>query len=239
MRNRAARKGFTLVEVIVVLVILALLAAIMIPAMTGWIDKAKQRRVIVACRTCVTAAQTLASEAYGATGNAATVPGDAEVRALAGIGEGSTSGIALNANTAEVDTLTYTDAGGLSVTYYRQPTPRYEFGAAALPGGWTAGTQYASGDTMVSGGYIFKCVRAHTSGTGTNTRDPFTGSNKSTWEVVGTTDGAAKGYDSRLRYAAGTTVTYNGNTYKRTSYNPTSGQTPYANSSSEYWELVG
>lgn len=34
-------KGFTLVEVIVVLVILAVLAAVMVPSMTGWIDKAK------------------------------------------------------------------------------------------------------------------------------------------------------------------------------------------------------
>ena len=37
------RKGFTLVEVIVVLVILAILAAIMVPAMTGWIDKSKTK----------------------------------------------------------------------------------------------------------------------------------------------------------------------------------------------------
>ena len=34
------KKGFTLVEVIVVLVILAILAAILVPSMVGWIDKA-------------------------------------------------------------------------------------------------------------------------------------------------------------------------------------------------------
>ncbi len=39
-------RGFTLVEMIVVLVILALLAALLIPAMTGWIKKAKYQ----ACR---------------------------------------------------------------------------------------------------------------------------------------------------------------------------------------------
>lgn len=40
------KKGFTLVELIVVLVILAILAALLIPALTGYIDKAKERQVI-------------------------------------------------------------------------------------------------------------------------------------------------------------------------------------------------
>ena len=37
------RAGFTLVEVIIVLVVLAILAAIMVPALTGWIDQSKAR----------------------------------------------------------------------------------------------------------------------------------------------------------------------------------------------------
>ena len=65
MKRKNNKKGFTLVEVIVVLVILAILAAIMIPAMTGWIDKAKQKQVIVEARTLYLAAQTLASEDWG------------------------------------------------------------------------------------------------------------------------------------------------------------------------------
>ena len=63
--GRKALKGFTLVEIIVVLVILAILAAAMIPALTGYIDKAKQRTIISEARNAVTAAQTMASEAYG------------------------------------------------------------------------------------------------------------------------------------------------------------------------------
>ena len=39
------KKGFTLVELIVVLVILAILAALLIPALTGYIDKANRRRL--------------------------------------------------------------------------------------------------------------------------------------------------------------------------------------------------
>ena len=40
IRALKEKKGFTLVELIVVLVILAILAALLIPALTGYIDKA-------------------------------------------------------------------------------------------------------------------------------------------------------------------------------------------------------
>ena len=39
------KKGFTLVELIVVLVILAILAALLVPALTGYIDKARKAMV--------------------------------------------------------------------------------------------------------------------------------------------------------------------------------------------------
>lgn len=58
------KKGFTLVELIVVLVILAILAALLIPALTGYIDKAKEKDLTAETRQTVMAAQTLADEAY-------------------------------------------------------------------------------------------------------------------------------------------------------------------------------
>ena len=61
------KKGFTLVELIVVLVILAILAALLIPALTGYIDKAKRKSIVAETRQVVLAAQTLADEAYGKT----------------------------------------------------------------------------------------------------------------------------------------------------------------------------
>lgn len=59
------KKGFTLVELIVVLVILAILAALLVPALTGYIDKANQDKVTAECRQVTMAAQTVASEYYG------------------------------------------------------------------------------------------------------------------------------------------------------------------------------
>ena len=62
------KKGFTLVELIVVLVILAILAALLIPALTGYIDKAKNKSIGAETRQTVMAAQTLVDEAYAKAG---------------------------------------------------------------------------------------------------------------------------------------------------------------------------
>ena len=63
-KRRSKKGGFTLVELIVVLVILAILAALLIPALTGYIDRAKQKQIVAETRQCVMAAQTLADEYY-------------------------------------------------------------------------------------------------------------------------------------------------------------------------------
>lgn len=65
IRKMKNQKGFTLVELIVVLVILAILAALLVPALTGYIDKANKEKVIATTRMVVMAAQTEISEKYG------------------------------------------------------------------------------------------------------------------------------------------------------------------------------
>ena len=65
IRKMKNQKGFTLVELIVVLVILAILAAMLVPALTGYIDKANNQKIVAATRQVVMAAQTEISEAYG------------------------------------------------------------------------------------------------------------------------------------------------------------------------------
>lgn len=63
------KKGFTLVELIVVLVILAILAALLIPTLTGYIDKANKEKVVAETRMVAMAVQTELSEAYGQAGS--------------------------------------------------------------------------------------------------------------------------------------------------------------------------
>lgn len=67
MNNKRGRGGFTLVELIVVLVILAILAALLIPALTGYIDKSKKSQVIAETRMLHQAIQAEISDHYGSS----------------------------------------------------------------------------------------------------------------------------------------------------------------------------
>lgn len=64
MKKKKNRKGFSLVELIVVLVIMAILAAALIPSLIGYISKTKEQNVQSECQQAVTAAQTIASGLY-------------------------------------------------------------------------------------------------------------------------------------------------------------------------------
>lgn len=62
-RKRAC-EGFTLVELIVVIVILAILAAILVPGLLGWIDKAKEKKYELEARSIAMAAQAEVAKMY-------------------------------------------------------------------------------------------------------------------------------------------------------------------------------
>ena len=59
------KRGFTLVETVTILAILAILAAILVPALTTYVDKARQQAVVSRARAAYVATQALLSERYG------------------------------------------------------------------------------------------------------------------------------------------------------------------------------
>ena len=111
-KRRSKKGGFTLVELIVVLVILAILAALLIPALTGYIDRAKEKKVIAETRMAVMAVQTMNSDYYAANNKdmdwtKLTDDQTKEFKELAEIDASTVSGVKFNDKHA-VDTLTYT-----------------------------------------------------------------------------------------------------------------------------------
>lgn len=132
IRKMKNKKGFTLVELIVVLVILAILAALLIPALTGYIDKANKEKVVAECRMAVMAIQTEATTLYGENGKVTTVDltkktTDEEIRKLAEVsgfweatvGEDGAVSTVKYSNASW--TVTYHAASGTTAAKYDDP----------------------------------------------------------------------------------------------------------------------
>jgi len=76
-RTPRSRDGFTLVELIVVLVILGVLATFAVPALTGYIDSAKEKQAVSEAQACVMTATRQGAQNYALVQNA-SVAGNAE-----------------------------------------------------------------------------------------------------------------------------------------------------------------
>lgn len=120
-------KGFTLVEIIVVLVILAILAAATIPSMLGFVDQAKAKAATAEARMVYVAAQAYATEKKGMsnTGSAdiaTAIEGDVSngSHALAPYVKSDANGTISNVTVTDdgkVTKLTYTKDGVAPITF--------------------------------------------------------------------------------------------------------------------------
>ncbi len=76
MKKKLSKKGFTLIELVVVIAILAVLAAILVPSIMGYVDEATKAKDAANARTIYT--EYTLSEATGGT---YTLPTECEVDA--------------------------------------------------------------------------------------------------------------------------------------------------------------
>ena len=115
-------KGFTLIELIVVIAIIGVLAAILVPAMMGWVRKAAINSANANAKSVFTAAQTIAQE-YETRGS--SVP-----TAACGGTNTSVSGFA-----SEVQA----QLNGTGYTWQVSLTDAVVTGAATITNGWAGG----------------------------------------------------------------------------------------------------
>lgn len=153
LRKQNKNHGFTLVELIVVLTILAILAALIIPALIGYIDKSKKQAAITEAKEVWTAAQAAMSECYAIYPESfeesckftTTIDG-MTMKKMGRISNGALGALQKNPNdTVELNTssrriarqvLIYLDSAD------KKANPRYTFGSGKIPTGDTTPSQY-------------------------------------------------------------------------------------------------
>lgn len=132
--------GFTLVELIVVLVILAIIAAFTIPAMLGYIDKTREADAInnaqyyvTAARTCIT--KKTADNTWDTLSDTEKVVAiNEEASTTAGLSTGEVLSASYDENNKQVSTLLYADTPtDLLVLYENDTYTIVENTAFAMP----------------------------------------------------------------------------------------------------------
>ena len=127
------KKGFTLIEMIVVIAIIGVLAAILVPSLSGYVNSAKATKSSANARTFYTAAQaavTSLETSSSPVGTGTYSKGKspeldnkiAELLGATNYGKITSYSIEVDSNGA-VSTITVTEDGGSAVTYPEPESP--------------------------------------------------------------------------------------------------------------------
>ena len=117
MKNK---KGITLVEVIVVLIIMAVLAGILVASYTGYIDKAKNDAALVEARAVYLAATTVYHELYATNAGTNGDLDDAaitKIATLASVAKTDVLKVTVSSTTKEVTTIWYKASNNMYCVY--------------------------------------------------------------------------------------------------------------------------
>ncbi|MDR3552126.1 MAG: prepilin-type N-terminal cleavage/methylation domain-containing protein [Clostridia bacterium] len=117
MGLKGKKRGFTLIELIVVIAILAILASILIPSMATYIGNAKTSVAKADARTAYTAVQAVYSQDVAA-GTAAPTTAATWTTAIATYIGNKGSITAVTQDTNGVSSITWTDGNGITGTVY-------------------------------------------------------------------------------------------------------------------------
>ncbi|MEF9997703.1 MAG: type II secretion system protein [Lachnospiraceae bacterium] len=124
--HHKSTQGFTLIEVLMVLVIIGIMAAFLIPSFTGYITKQKEKEAKDECRIVVASSQRAYVNQYSKNAPTAQIS-TAEILSFADVnGTLYSNNIGFDETTLKITALTYQAENGLFVKYNIKKDEKYQ-----------------------------------------------------------------------------------------------------------------